>query len=68
MQWVQVFSVIECKAEEIVCCGVVPDIESPITGLLHTRAFDVDLLVVITDHIKPRVMHWHPLNVFEDQA
>lgn len=65
VQWVQVFQIVERKAEEIVCCGVVVDVEIPAAILSLTCAFNIDLLSLVADEIISVVVHRHNLNIFE---
>ena len=66
MEWVQVFSVVECKAEKEVGDDVVLDTEQPsFTILAHTCAFDIDQLSMIADDIVSGIMHGHNLNVLK---
>jgi len=65
VEWIQVFPVIECKTEKVVCCGVVVDTKCPPSIFLLACTFDIDQLPMIADYIISRIAIRHPLNVFE---
>jgi len=67
VQWVQIFSIVECDTEKVICCGVVLDGEVPIRILnsIKTSTFHVDLLATSTDEIVSWIVNWHSFNIIE---